>query len=1421
MLPLEASHANHIVNRGSVQTMKSNTRNLLLSGASVLALTIGGAGAANAQSLVTFGSGTITAPNATSGVAIGLLANQINDALSGSALISAGTGVTLTPGGTSAADATTTVNANSISATIAGNVASPATGQLYTVNAAGMDSSGGGSGASTIFQLNAAPNVLAGVGVDATGAPAGAAQTIGATFATTLTSTSAVTGNVIGSTAVGNQTNNLVGGVTPGAGVAGGSATVNVIGALQERTNTLNYDNQVSADATRDFTTLGAQTASGAGVAPAGTLVYVTGLGTGAVDSEYYTATATSPTIGSYATSSDPGGSVNGVIAATTLQRNTGLGSTAQIRAITDSASVAAVLGAGASGATLDNSVNAVTANATGNQATTGIAVTGGAPSINGGLAVLNEQVNATSGATAAGAGISALNNAGSVVTQLGDSVAASTVLMEGNQLSSGATGSAATNTLSADMLVRLNAAAAPAAGSGTGSISTGALLSQERTTYTESVGATSTLVTSGYTTVAADSSGVGGFVAAGATADYLVANIQRNSGTGTTPLAITADTTGGEISLRTTTATTGDTATGSTLALSENAISAAATGARATTQIGNGTATMLGDGASLAALSLQEAANISVRADVTGSSAVIGLQSTGDDVSVGGSIAMASNAITASALTNVGSTTLSNIAASGGTLAASSFTSGLRNDTTGDNLDAQYSAPLAAISAQRVTAVDDGAATPALASGGTFIAGAFVTSSDVLLQMADAGGTAATGSTLSLTGNRTTATAGANQASVGVSFAEGMGSIIPGGAVAASSQLLAPDVAGTSVAAIITASDMQVIAATGVAADSLSGGSVTASGNRIAAQAVGNQGTASMTGTSLLIAGGAGVLGATATLDSGVTGAATSVDIVDAQASYLMANTQRVEPTTGTMDIFSGVSGGTVSIVAGGSASTFALANNVVTAIGAANVFDGRITSLSSSGDASVLAVSQQDVAGTAVTAALLGGGAVVSTGNSGLTAFDATTTSAALSGGSVSVASNTFRALAVVNEGTLVVADAGIQDLGTTGSGRIAVVSANGGASSQLALSGVEVGAASQQNIALDSSAVASPLLAQVATSSVFGTRVGINGDGAITTTSLGVTGNTVDARTMGNTATVVASGDVFAGGVAVANSQNVTQSGTGTAAGLSATNTGSSVGVATGVAPPIGTASMEVANNTVSSMAVANEAQLQLAALVPGSLGNGSLNTRGTVGLSTGTGTSSFVSNADADYLAANVQTTGGLIASSTTTNADIRAVASVLGGTVALNANRVTAETVGNRASASTALPALNAGYVQTASFQANTGGSLASNVVSARVSFDASSPSTTVGSSAMLSGNAILASTMGNVFNSTQSMVSGGTNYVQTASRQVNTGTSITASVTGATVAAAGNGGLSTTTMGGNTIGASAMGNVLRATVGAR
>ena len=107
------------------------------------------------------------------------------------------------------------------------------------------------------------------------------------------------------------------------------------------------------------------------------------------------------------------------------------------------------------------------------------------------------------------------------------------------------------------------------------------------------------------------------------------------------------------------------------------------------------------------------------------------------------------------------------------------------------------------------------------------------------------------------------------------------------------------------------------------------------------------------------------------------------------------------------------------------------------------------------------------------------------------------------------------------------------------------------------------------------------------------------------------------------------------------------------------------------------------------------------------------------------------------------------------------------------------------------------------------------------MVNARVSFDASSPSTTVNSSVGVNNNAVLASTMGNVFNSTQSMVNGGTNYVQTASRQVNSGTSIAASVTGATMAVAGNGGLSTTSVGGNTIGASAMGNVMRATVGAR
>lgn len=1399
--------------------MNGTTRNMLLAGVSFAALSMG---SAKAQ-LVTFGAGTITAPTATTGVSIGLLANQINDALNGSAVVSGGTGVTATPGATSAADATTSVTSNAITATMAGNVAAPATGQLYTVNAAGMDSAGAGRAASSIFQLNSAPNVLAGVGVDATGTATLGSETVGANFATTLTSTADVTGNAIGSTAVGNQTNNIVGGATPGAGVAGGSASVNVIGALQQRSNTLDYNNQVSADATRDFTVLGAQAATGAGVAAAGTLIYVTGLGTGAAASEYYTSSAASPTTGTYATSSDPGGSVSGVIAATSLQRNTGLDTSTQIRAITDGGVVSAVLGAGATGATLDNSVNAVTANATGNQATTGIAVTGGAPAIFGGLAVLSEQVNASAGATAAGAGISALNNAGQVITDLsaaGSSVGASSLLMEGNQLSAGATGSSATNMLTASALVRLNAAAAPTLGNGAGGISTGALLSQERTIYTESVGTTSTLETSAYTTVTADSSGVAPFAAAGAVADYLAVNIQRNSGTGTTPLAITAATTAGDITLRTSVATTTGTATGSTLALSENSISASATGARATTQIGNGTATMLGDGATLAALSLQEATSTSVRSNVTNSDVTIGLQSTADVVSAGGSVAIASNAITASALSNIATTTLSNIAASGGTLANASFTSGVRTDATGDNLDASYTAPLAAISAQRVTT-----ATGTLPSGAASLAYATVVGSDVLLSLSGAAGTAATGSTLSLTGNSTTATAGANQANVGVSFAAGMGSIIPGGAVAATSQLLAPAEGGTSVTAVITASEMQVIADTAGAVDSITGGSVTASGNRFAAQAVGNQGAASMTGSSLLIAGGAGGAGATATLTSGVDpsviapATSASANNLTGQASYLVTNTQRVFPSTGTMTIESGVSDASVSAIAGGSASTFAVANNVVTAIGAANVFNGQMSSLSGSNAATSLALSQQDVSGTRVASSVNFGGAVVSTGNSGL-GLDSTTTAASLSGGSVSVASNTFRALAVMNEGTLVVADAGVQDLGVAGGGRIASVTANGGGTAALTLSGVEVGAASQQNVTLNSNAATLPLVPSVASSSVTNVRVGVDGGGAITTTSLGVTGNTVDARTMGNTATVAASGDVFAGGVAVANSQNVTQ--TGLLAGLSASNANTSVGVGTvALAPPIGTASMEVANNTVSSMAVANEASLQLAALTPGSLGNGSLATRGTVGLSTGTGTTSFVSGLNADYMTANVQTTGGLVANSATTGAEIRAAAAVTGGTVALNSNRITADTVGNRASASTALSALNAGYVQTASLQTNTGGTFGSSVVNGRVSFDASSPSLTVASSVGVSNNAILASTMGNVFSSTQSMVNGGTNYVQTASRQVNTGTSIAASVTGASVLVAGNGGQSTTTVGGNTVGASAMGNVLRSTVGSR
>jgi hypothetical protein len=1416
--------------------MRVNSREILLASASVLALS---AGPAMAQ-LVSFGSGTISAPNTTSGVSIGLLASQINTSLSGSAVVNNGSGITTAPGASSAADATTSVTTNTIAATMAGNVAGPATGQLYTVDLAGMSSDGTGSAATTAYQLNTNPNVVAGVGVSDTGAPAGAAQTIGSTFSTQLTSSAAVTGNTIGSTAVGNQAANVAGGATPGAGIAGGSASVDVIGSLQQRTNTLNYNNYVSTDSSADFTTAGAQTMPSGGVASTGTLIYVDSLGTGAAASAYFTSNAAAPTTGTYGTVADPGGSVSGVIAATTLQRNTDIASTGGIRAITDGAAVSAQLQAGASSATLDNSLNTVTAAATGNTATTGIAITGGAPTINGGLAVLNEQVNATSGTGAAG--ISATTNGSSVTASLGatagTSLASSSALMEGNRLTAAATGSTATNTLTVDGLVRLEAAGAlTTPGNGTGSVSTGALLSQERTVYTETVTDPlnpTTLETGAYTTVAADSSGVAPYQAASAVADYLSVNIQRNSGTATAPLTVTGTVSGGGITLGTSTATAGTTATSSTVGLTGNSVTADATGARATTSIGNGTATLLGDGASLAALSLQEASSTSTRAEVSNSGIGVALAgatagtTTLGGVLSGGTVSVGSNTVAATGVSNVASTSLSNIAASGGTLSTgATFGSGIRTDATGENVDVSYTAPLAAVSSQRLTSAVDATtnATDAV------IASATVANTDVTLRLvqdaATGTPTAATGSTIGLTGNRTLATAGGNQATVGVSFAEGSGSLLPGGAVAGNSQILAPTVTGTGITASISDSSMQV-SATGVGglgAAGFVGGSVTASGNRIASQAIGNQGAGSITASSLLIAGGAGGSGATASLTNDTPSVFTNDT---ATASYLLANTQRAVPSTGTMAISSTVADGSVSVIGGGSAATVAVDGNVVSAVGAANVFSGALTGLSSTGAATQLAVSQQDVAGVSVTSGLTNAAAVFSIGNGSLSGIDSTTTAQAFASGSASVSDNTFRALSVMNESGLSVTGAGVADLGTTGGGRIATAALTGSA---VTLSGIEAGAASQQALSLDNTGTTANAGAY-GVSSTSGARIGVNGgltSVGFENTTLDVTGNTVDARTLGNTATVSTTGSVFAGGVAAVNSQSVSQNGSNTLAGLSASNTGTTVGLGTDtLAPPVGTSAMTVANNTVSASTAANDAQLQVAALTSGSLGNGSLSSRASsdVALTTGGGSTAFLNSVDADYLTANVQTTSGLRASSTvggtgTDAVSIRAAASAVTGTTAINGNRVTAETVGNRVGASTSLPALNAGYVQTASYQANTGGRFASDVVNATVEFAASSPSTLARSTASVANNTILASAQGNVFNGSMVLPTAGANYAQSAAQQVNNGTSIAASVRGATVNVAGAGGLASSTLSGNTVGASAMGNVLRATVGSR
>ncbi|NKC33396.1 beta strand repeat-containing protein [Falsiroseomonas selenitidurans] len=1337
------------------------TRSFLLASASAAALFATPAAAQLVSYDFTTAPGSVTAPNTAGGAAIGNLASQINSALSATAVITGGSGVTTTPG-TGAVSATNTLTSNTIAAAVSGNVSGPATGLSTFVDLSAMDASGGGSAAGTVFQSNSGPNILAGIGVSTTGVSDTLGATVAATFAGALNSTATLSGNTIGSTAAGNQANTLVGGDTPGAGVAtptGGTQIVIGAETVRQRTNTVDFDAYRAPAVTASATGV----AGGTGTSATAFGVDASGTTAGALVGEYHDGGSANVTIPAYTDNSYAAGreiDLTGVVVASTAQQNTGLTTGATIQAITDIGSVAATLSGGASGGSLGMAGNSILSAATGNTAATGLAVTGGAPTVAGGLGVLNGQLNSSSAAGGAGAaGISALTETGSVTATLGGTTSASTLTLDANAIGATATGNTATNTLSVATTVHANSGS----GAGTGAVSTGVVLAEERTRYTESVAAgdplagSNTLTTTGYSAVTADSSGISpSYNSLSVAADYAAVNVQRNRGADTAPLSIVGTLRDATVSIGGATATTVTTTSNSTLSIADSQLTAAATGSTATTVVGNG-GMLLGDQATVAGLNLQEAVNTTVQANNSGAGIGVSLyRDTAAAVVTGGSLDVSTNTVGSTAQVNAATTQLTNLAADGTTLAA---TTGLgvnvrsTTATAPENLDVSYGATrFAAVSAQRIGTTDTTVGSAALILGEASTSN--TTISAALTQGAAAGPfTAAAGTTTALEGNVISAAVGGNASTVGMSFASGSGSTIPGGALAGTAQIIAPTVDGASLQASVSSATVAVSALGTDAgpttnAGLFDGGSVTVAGNTTSARVIGNQGSATITGALELIAGGSNAAGASATLSSSVVAAAAGTAASSSAGSYVVSNVQRTQPTDdgapSTLGITATTANAQFTALGGFDASTASVSGNVATSVAAANVFSGGLVDLRPAGSATQLAASQQDVASTTVTASLTGSVFGVSTGRAAGTWDAVTGTSGDLTGAAVTVSGNTARAFAVMNEGSLSASGATLTDLSAAGTGAVVDASATGGAGSVLSLSGATIGLAGQQAVALDT------VNGRVGSASVGNTSAGIfGGTGAVSGSTLTVASNTVDARMVANAATQSLSGDYFGGGVGVMNSQDVTQ--TGATNGLSSSNTSTTIAI--NIAPPVAgaaTSTAAVSGNTIGASTMVNDATQSFVASRTGSVGTSS----GTGSLSLATGTGATPLNVqNADYLLGNVQTSNGVRASASTTGAQLAVLMPSSGVTSSLQGNRVYAEVMGNRLSSAQSTPFTTNAYTQTASYQANTNSSFNASVSGASVSLTGGGGSSAA-STALLSGNTIGASAMGNVLRAT-------------------------------------------------------------------
>jgi len=119
------------------------------------------------------------------------------------------------------------------------------------------------------------------------------------------------------------------------------------------------------------------------------------------------------------------------------------------------------------------------------------------------------------------------------------------------------------------------------------------------------------------------------------------------------------------------------------------------------------------------------------------------------------------------------------------------------------------------------------------------------------------------------------------------------------------------------------------------------------------------------------------------------------------------------------------------------------------------------------------------------------------------------------------------------------------------------------------------------------------------------------------------------------------------------------------------------------------------------------------------------------------------------AGADFALANAQSTNGVRASASTTGTNVSVNLPSAGSMASVTGNRVFSEVVGNRLASTTVLPSMAGGVMQLASSQVNTNSTFTSTVSGTTVGLG-TLPGSSAASQAMVTNNVIGATAMGNV-----------------------------------------------------------------------